>query len=127
MYLGLDIGRQYVKMVSVEKTKDSFKVLDAGSRLVPEPNSAYDPEKIDQTHWVMAVKELLRQQKLNPRKIKMLTTGINGSLASIKQITTMEIPEMLGLQLRSLFPRHLQRIHLQVLLMWKSAPIQLLE
>ena len=92
MYLGLDIGRQYVKMVSVEKTKDSFKVLDAGSRLVPEPNSAYDPEKIDQTHWVMAVKELLRQQKLNPRKIKMLTTGINGSLASIKQITTMEMP-----------------------------------
>ena len=42
MYLGLDIGRQYVKMVSVEKTKDSFRVLDAGSRLVPEPNSSYD-------------------------------------------------------------------------------------
>ena len=33
MYLGLDIGRQYVKMVSTEKTKDGFKVLDAGSRL----------------------------------------------------------------------------------------------
>ena len=40
MYLGLDIGRQYVKMVSTEKTKDGFKVLDAGSRLVPEPNTA---------------------------------------------------------------------------------------
>ena len=92
MYLGLDIGRQYVKMVSVEKNKDSYKILDAGSRLVPEPNSAFDPEKIDQTHWVMAVKELLRQQRLNPRKVKSLITGINGSLASIKQITTMEMP-----------------------------------
>ena len=92
MFLGLDIGRQYVKMVSVEKIKDGYKVLDAGSRLVPEPNSAFDPEKIDQTHWVMAVKELLRQQGLNPRKIKGLITGINGSSASIKQITTMEMP-----------------------------------
>ena len=45
MFLGLDIGRQYVKMVSVDKIKDGYKVLDAGSRLVPEPNSAFDPEK----------------------------------------------------------------------------------
>ncbi len=92
MYLGLDIGRQYVKMVSVEKIKEGYKILDAGSRLIPEPNSAFDPEKIDQTHWVMAVKELFRQQGLNPKKIKGLVSGINGSSASIKQITTMEMP-----------------------------------
>ena len=92
MYLGLDIGRQYVKMVSTEKTKDGFKVLDAGSRLVPEPNTAFDPEKIARPHWVMAVKELLRQQGLNPKRVKGLVTGINGSSASIKQITTMEMP-----------------------------------
>ena len=91
MYLGLDIGRQYVKMVSIEKTKEGFKVLDAGSRLVPEQNSAYDPEKIDRHHWVMAVKELFRQQGLNPKRVKGLVTGINGSSASIKQITTMEM------------------------------------
>lgn len=92
MYLGLDIGRQYVKMVSTEKTKEGFKVLDAGSRLVPEPNTAFDPEKIARPHWVMAVKELLRQQDLNPKRVKGLVTGINGSSASIKQITTMEMP-----------------------------------
>ena len=92
MYLGLDIGRQYVKMVLAEKTKDSFKVIDAGSRLVPEPNTAFDPEKIDHSHCVMAVKELFRQQGFNPKKAKGLITGINGSSASIKQITTMEMP-----------------------------------
>jgi len=70
MYLGLDIGRQYVKMVAVEKNKDGYKILDAGSRLVPEPNTTYDPEKIDKSHWVMAVKELFRQQKFNPKKSK---------------------------------------------------------
>ena len=92
MYLGLDIGRQYVKMVTADKTKDGYKLIDAGARLVPEPNSAYDPEKIDHSHWVMAVKELFRQQGFNPKKAKGLITGINGSSASIKQITTMEMP-----------------------------------
>ena len=91
MYLGLDIGRQYVKMVSIEKTKEGFKVLDAGSRLVPEPNSAYDPEQIARHLWGMGVKELFRQQGLNPKKVKSLVTGINGSSASIKQITTLEM------------------------------------
>ena len=92
MFLGLDIGRQYVKMVAADQTKDGYKLVDVGSRLVPEPNSAYDPEKIDQAHWVMAVKELFRQQNFNPKKAKGLITGINGSSASIKQITTMEMP-----------------------------------
>ncbi len=92
MFLGLDIGRQYVKMVIADKTKDGYKVIDAGSRLVPEPNSAYDPEKVDSAHWVMAVKELFRQQDFNPKKAKGIITGINGSSASIKQITTMEMP-----------------------------------
>jgi len=92
MFLGLDIGRQYVKMVAADQTKDGYKLVDAGSRLVPEPNSAYDPEKIDQAHWVMAVKELFRQQGFNPKKAKSIITGINGSSASIKQITTMEMP-----------------------------------
>ena len=92
MYLGLDIGRQYVKMVAVDKTKDGYRILDAGTRLVPEPNTAYDPEKIDRPHWVMAVKELFRQQNLNPRKVRKVVSGINGSSASVKQITTMDMP-----------------------------------
>ena len=92
MYLGLDIGRQYVKMVAADKTKNGYKLIDAGSRLIPDPNSAYDPEKIDQSHYVIAVKELFRQQGLNPKKAKVMISGINGSSASIKQITTMEMP-----------------------------------
>ena len=91
MFLGLDIGRQYVKMVTAEKTKDGYRVLDAGSRLVPDANSAFDPEKIDRSHWVMAVRELFKQQSFNPKKAKSLITGIGGSSASIKQITTMEM------------------------------------
>ena len=92
MFVGLDIGRQYVKVVAMNKTKDGYKLLDAGNRLVPEPNQAFDPDKIDTHHWVMAIKELLGQQKLNPKKIKLIATGISGASASVKQITTMEMP-----------------------------------
>ena len=92
MFLGLDIGRQYVKMVAMNKTKDGYKLIDAGQRLVPEPNQAFDPDKIDTHHWVMAIKELLRQQGLNPKKIKILATGISGASASVMQITTMDMP-----------------------------------
>ena len=92
MFLGLDIGRQYVKMVAMNKTKDGYKLIDAGQRLVPEPNQAFDPDKIDTHHLVMAIKELLRQQGLNPKKIKILATGISGASASVKQITTMDMP-----------------------------------
>ena len=58
MFLGLDIGRQYVKMVAADQTKDGYKLVDVGSRLVPEPNSAYDPEKIDQAHWAVSYTHL---------------------------------------------------------------------
>ena len=76
MFLGLDIGRQYVKMVTAEKTKDGYRVLDAGSRLVPDANSAFDPEKIDRSHWVMAVRELFKQQSFNPKKAKSFVAQI---------------------------------------------------
>ena len=92
MFLGLDIGRQYVKMVAMNKAKEGYKIIDAGQRLVPEPNQSFDPDKIDTHHWVMAIKELFRQQNLNPKKIKTLVTGISGASASVKQITTMELP-----------------------------------
>ena len=92
MLVGLDIGRQYIKIVAMNKTKDGYKLLDAGQRLVPEPNQAFDPDKIDTHHWVMAIKELLKQQNLNPKKIKLIATGISGASASVKQITTMEMP-----------------------------------
>ena len=92
MLVGLDIGRQYIKVVAMNKIKDGYKIIDAGQRLVPDPNQAFDPDKIDTHHWVMAIKELIRQQNMNPKKIKLMATGISGSSASVKQITTMEMP-----------------------------------
>ena len=91
--IGLDIGRHSVKMVALEKTKEDFKIVDVGFRMVPEQNQAYDPERIDQPLWVMAVKELMRQQGIKPKRVRNLVTGINGVHASVKQITTLDMPE----------------------------------
>ena len=38
MILGLDIGRQYVKAVVLDKTKGGHKLVNHGLRLVSEPN-----------------------------------------------------------------------------------------
>lgn len=91
MIVGLDIGRQVVKAVVVEKTKAGFKLLNIAERLVPEPNKAFDPESITPPVWVIAIREVFRDMKLNPKRVKKLVSGLNGSKVSIKQITTMEM------------------------------------
>ena len=85
--IGLDIGRHSVKMVALEKTKEDFKIVDVGFRMVPEQNQAYDPERIDQPLWVMAVKELMRQQGIKPKRVRNLVTGINDVHAMIRSAT----------------------------------------
>ncbi len=93
MILGLDIGRQYIKAVVLDKTKGGHKLVNHGIRLVPEPNQTFDPEKISQPHWVMAVRELMKEMKINPKRVKHLVTSLNGTHVSVKQITTMDMPE----------------------------------
>ena len=75
------MGRQYVKMTVVENK--GYKILDAGYRSVPDVNTAFDPEKIDRSHLVMAVRKLFKQQILT-LKAKTLVTGIGGSLVLSK-------------------------------------------
>jgi len=93
MILGLDIGRQYVKAVVLDKTKGGHKLVNHGLRLVPEPNQTFDPEKLSQPHLVIAVRELMKEMKINPKRVKHLVTSLNGSHVSVKEITTMDMPE----------------------------------
>ena len=43
--------------------------------------------------WVMAVRELMREMNINPKRVKNLVTSLNGTNVSVKQITTMDMPE----------------------------------
>ncbi len=91
MILGLDIGRQVIKMATVEVNKQGCKLLDIGSRDIIDINQTYDPEKISKPYWVMAIKELFDQKKIKPKRIRNLVTAVNGANSSIKQITTIDM------------------------------------
>ncbi len=91
MYIGLDIGRQVLKLVALEKVKAGYKIIKTGQRLIPEQNRPFDPEKIDSPIRVIAIKELLRQYGLKPKRVKNLITGISGTNSSVKQIATMDM------------------------------------
>ena len=92
MYLGLDIGRQYLKFVILEKWKKGFRILKSDQHLIPEQNRPFDPEKINAPLRIIAIKELLKRNGIKPKRVKNLVTGISGTNASVKQITTMDMP-----------------------------------
>jgi len=91
MNLGLDIGRQVIKVAMVESGKHGSKLLDVGERNIIDLNQTYDPEKISKPYWVMAIKELFDQKSIKPKRIRNLTSAVNRTNASIKQITTLEM------------------------------------
>lgn len=93
MILGLDIGRQYVKAVVLDKQKNGHKLVNTGIRLITDIYQAYDPEKISKPLWIMATNELMKEMKIKPKKVKNLVTGLSGTQVSIKQITTMDMPQ----------------------------------
>ena len=93
MNLGLDIGRQFVKAVLLDKNRGGTKIVNTGIRLVPDQNKTYDPESITKPMWVMAVRELMREMNINPKRVKNLVSSLNGTNVSVKQITTMDMPE----------------------------------
>ena len=92
MFIGLDIGRQYLKFVILEKWKKGFRVLKSDQHLISEQNLPFDPEKINAPLRVIAIKELLKRNGIRPKRVKNLVTGISGTNASVKQITTMDMP-----------------------------------
>lgn len=92
MILGLDVGRQYIKTVTVEKQRSGgYKLVNAAERLIPEQHKAFDPEEVSRPLVVMAIKEILKQQKINPKRARNLVSNINGTNVSVRQIMTMDM------------------------------------
>jgi len=93
MILGLDIGRQYIKTVVLEKHRSGgYKLINAAERLIPEQHKAFDPEDVNRPLVVMAIKEILKQQKINPKRARNLVSNINGTNVSVRQLMTMDMP-----------------------------------
>ena len=91
MQIGLDIGRQYAKIVVLEKLRDGVKLLNYDNSRIPETNKPFDPENLDNYLIIIAVKGLIKKLNLKPKNFRKLTTAISGSNSSLKQITAMDL------------------------------------
>ncbi|MCF7797277.1 MAG: type IV pilus assembly protein PilM [Candidatus Marinimicrobia bacterium] len=91
--VGLDIGRKEVKLVEIQKAPKGLKLVRFGSEPVVSAGKDFDPERIERVDQVTAVKTLLKNVKLNPKRVKHLVTSLNGQTTSIRQVKMMSASE----------------------------------
>ena len=93
MSTGIDIGTSEVKLIEL-KTVNNDPVI---SKIIAKPTwddlKTFDPEKLEKAHWVSCLKDMCRQIKINPKKIKSAIAAIPGKNISVKEITTLEMNE----------------------------------
>lgn len=87
--VGLDIGRKEVKLVEIQKAQKGLKLVRYGSEPVIPAGKDFDPERIERVDQVTAVKTLLKNLKLNPKRVKHLVTSLNGQITSVRQVKMM--------------------------------------
>lgn len=86
MSLGIDIGRYEVKAVQLSKTPKGYNLVNFGSEKIFDESRDYDPERVDEEKLVDAVGRLFSKMKINPRRVKTLTTGLSNQHSSIRQM-----------------------------------------
>ncbi len=93
MSFGIDFGRHEIKLVQLQQTQKGFNLLTHGSEPVYDVDKDYDPERVESKHVVAATERLLERLKINPRRIKELTTGLSNQLSSIRQMKMVNTEE----------------------------------
>ncbi len=86
MSLGIDIGRYEIKAVQLTKSPKGYQLNNYGSEPVYDIAKGYDPERLDEASIISAVERLLKRLKINPRRVKALTTGLSNQQSSIRQL-----------------------------------------
>jgi len=89
MSIGIDIGRYQIKIVQLQKTPKGYNLLNFGAEPVFDTKRDYDPERLEEEKIIASVDRLLKRMKINPRRIKLVTTGLSNQLSSIRQMKMM--------------------------------------
>jgi len=89
MSIGIDIGRYQIKIVQLQKTPKGYNLLNFGTEPVFDGNRDYDPERLDENVLIAAADRLLTRMKINPRRAKLVTTGLSNQQSSIRQMKMM--------------------------------------
>ncbi len=86
MSIGIDIGRYQIKIVQLQKTPKGYNLQNFGMEPVFDVEKEYDPERLDEDVIIAAAERLLTRLKINPRRVKVLTTGLSNQHSSIRQM-----------------------------------------
>ncbi len=86
MNIGLDIGRYEIKLVQLNKSPKGYQLLNYGSEPVYDLSKGYDPERLDESSILSAVARLFSKMKINPKRVKSLTSGLSNQQSSIRQL-----------------------------------------
>lgn len=89
MSIGIDIGRYQIKIVLLQKTPKGYTLQNFGVEPVFDKSRDYDPERLDEEKIIDAADRLIKRMKINPRRIKLVTTGMSNQLSSIRQMKMM--------------------------------------
>ncbi|MEA3287885.1 MAG: type IV pilus assembly protein PilM [Candidatus Marinimicrobia bacterium] len=89
MSIGLDIGRFEIKAVQLSKSPKGYQLVNYGAEPVYELTKAYDPERMDESILLAAAERLLARMKINPKRVKVLTSGLSNQQSSIRQLKMM--------------------------------------
>ena len=89
MVLGVDFGYYSIKAVVL----NNGKIHALGEKRLVEDYAAFDPDKMETSHWIAAFQSLCESLSIKPKKMDKVVTSISGSKVSIKPITTLEMEE----------------------------------
>ena len=93
MSISLDIGTSEVKLVELETVNNDAVVSKVHCKSTWTDLDSFDPEKLEKSNWVACINDICIDTKINPKRIKSVTTAISGKNLSVKEITTLEMNE----------------------------------
>jgi len=86
MSIGIDIGRYQIKIVQLQKSPKGYTLQNYGIEPVFDTGKDYDPERLGEEVIIAAATRLLARMKINPKRVKNLTTGLSNQHSSIRQM-----------------------------------------
>ena len=93
MSISIDIGTSEVKLIELSKGNDTASVASIHSINTWKDINSFNPEKLEKANWVASIKDICSEVKINPKRIKSITSAISGKNLSVKEITTLEMNE----------------------------------
>jgi type IV pilus assembly protein PilM len=91
--IGLDIGTHSIKLVHLKRVHEGFKLMNYAVRSTIPEGLEHNQSDLMSDRYAPVLTGMLRNLKINPKKVSHLVTSVGGDNTSIKQIKTIFLPD----------------------------------